>query len=351
MSDSDCVLLLTRREQVRAQVDDIAARAGVSVVTVAPGDGAAALPGSRLLVDAALVAELSPAAHRRCSTLSVVGLDTADPQVWRWALAAGAGQVLQLPGDAAALLDIVRSSGSGKPDRGWVVAVIGGCGGAGASTFAVGLAICAARTGHSSLVDLDPLAGGLDVLLGAEQLPGARWADLAGARGRLPGEALLATLVKVHGLHLLSMGRDPVVDVPAAATAAVVEAIGGASRTSVLDLPRWPDEHRRLVLAAADQVLVVVPATLRAVAATARFLVELTGQSTVAGLVVRDAGPGTIRRDQVERHLGVPVVAGYDSDPAVRAAASRGESPVRQARGGLAAACHLVLDNRPVAAA
>ncbi len=68
--------------------------------------------------------------------------------------------------------DSARDDGAG----GTVVAVIGGRGGAGASLFAVALAQAAS---DSLLVDVDPWAGGIDLVVGAEATPGVRWPDLA----------------------------------------------------------------------------------------------------------------------------------------------------------------------------
>ena len=66
-----------------------------------------------------------------------------------------------------------------------VIGVVGGCGGAGASTFACVLAATAATGWPAVLVDLDPVAGGIDVLLGIEAVPGARWSGLRLGGGRL----------------------------------------------------------------------------------------------------------------------------------------------------------------------
>ena len=89
-----------------------------------------------------------------------------------------------LPGAEALLVDRLAAAATGRRGAA-TVAVVGGRGGAGASTLACALA----RDGGSSagavmLVDADPLGGGLDLLLGAEGVPGLRWPDLAEARGR-----------------------------------------------------------------------------------------------------------------------------------------------------------------------
>jgi len=71
-----------------------------------------------------------------------------------------------------------------------VLGVVGGSGGVGASTFA---AVLAAVTGRAMLVDLDVVGGGIDVLLGIEDVAGARWSGLRVGGGRLD-PALLANV-------------------------------------------------------------------------------------------------------------------------------------------------------------
>ncbi len=57
-------------------------------------------------------------------------------------------------------------------------------GGTGVSTLASGLAWAAARSGIKvGLVELNPSAGGIDLLLGIERKDGWRWPELASARG------------------------------------------------------------------------------------------------------------------------------------------------------------------------
>lgn len=80
--------------------------------------------------------------------------------------------------------------------RGQVVAVIGGCGGAGASWFSVALARVAT---DALLVDLDPWGGGIDLLLGAEGVSGLRWPDLAVQGGRLNFSAVREALPRHRG--------------------------------------------------------------------------------------------------------------------------------------------------------
>jgi hypothetical protein len=73
-----------------------------------------------------------------------------------------------------------------------VVGVVGGSGGVGASTFAAVLALGAARAtrGPAVLIDLDPIGGGIDVLLGVQSIPGLRWSGVSGAGSPLLAESL-----------------------------------------------------------------------------------------------------------------------------------------------------------------
>lgn len=126
------------------------------------------------------------AARRRGVLL--VGRDQDDPEVWRRAVEIGADHVLRLPDAEAWLVDRIADVAEGAGRQALTVGVIGGRGGAGASTLACALAVTAARGGERAmLVDADPLGGGLDVLLGGESAEGLRWPDFAGSRGRVGG--------------------------------------------------------------------------------------------------------------------------------------------------------------------
>jgi anion-transporting ArsA/GET3 family ATPase len=88
-----------------------------------------------------------------------------------------------------------------------VLGVIGGSGGVGASTFSAALAERAAQEyGHAALVDLDPGRGGVDVLLGIEAVPGARWSGLQLDGGQLDPQALLQGLPSWREVAVLCRG-------------------------------------------------------------------------------------------------------------------------------------------------
>lgn len=90
---------------------------------------------------------------------------------------------------------------------GHVIAFVPASGGTGSTTLAAAVAVRAAAAGRSAVVvDLDRLAGRLDVVLGIEQEEGWRWPDLADVAGVVDGWRLLGQLPSAGGAAVLSFG-------------------------------------------------------------------------------------------------------------------------------------------------
>jgi hypothetical protein len=183
-----------------------------------------------------------------------------------------------------------------------VLAVIGGCGGAGASVFCAVLAL--ARDDPAPLlVDLDAAGGGIDLLLGIEEQPGARWADLRLGGGELDPAQLADRLPSWGRASVRSSGSDGALP-PHPALGRVV----GAARTTravVLDVPRWLPSHAGDALAEADAAILVVPSEVRAVVAAAALRDALRemwpeGAGRRLAAVVR---PGAVELGAVRDHL------------------------------------------------
>jgi secretion/DNA translocation related CpaE-like protein len=336
------VLLVTREDSVRDAVLRLAALAGTPVHLEAPGHGVRALWRAAGLVLVGPDGAGDAGLPRRDGVL-LVTVYSPDGETWRHAVATGAEQVVVLPDAEHRLLDALAVAGEPVRARGVVVGVMGGCGGAGASTLSAALGLCAARDGSAILLDGDPLGGGLDVLLGAEHAPGARWPDLIGTRGRLSAPALLDAVVHVEGLAVLSWDRGDDASLPPEAASSVLDAAARGTATVILDLPRRLDVGTEVLLGGCDELILVVPATVRATAAAARVVARVSGVVATPGLVVREAGSPRLAAGDVGAALGLPVRAMLANDRAIATAAQQGKPPLSRRRGALHECCRSVL--------
>jgi secretion/DNA translocation related CpaE-like protein len=269
----------------------------------------------------------------------VVGRSGAGDAPWEVAELLGAEHVAVLPAAEPWLVD--RFAEPAPPtSTGRVLAVIGGRGGAGASILAGGLAVTAVKAGlRTLLVDADPLGGGLDLVLGWEQVDGLRWPALAGAGGRVDPPALLRALPHRGDLVLLSFARDEVLAVPGEAMAATLDAARIGRDMIIADLPRQLDDAATLALQAADRAVLIVPAELRATAAAARIATTVALHCDDLSVVVRGPAPGRLKAREIARALGLPLAGSLRPEPGLCAALERGEAPAADGRGPLADLC------------
>ncbi|MEV6563079.1 septum site-determining protein Ssd [Streptomyces kronopolitis] len=282
-------------------------------------------------------------AGRRAGVL-LVARDEDDPDLWRQAVALGAERVLALPDGERWLVDRIADAVEGVGPPALTVGVIGGRGGAGASTLAGALALTAARTGRRTLlVDGDPLGGGLDVLLGGEKEKGLRWPAFAESRGRVACGALAESLPRLHSLRVLSWDRDSDVVIPPPAMRAVMAAARRRGGVVVVDLPRRVDEAAAEALAQVDMGLLLVPTELRAVAAAQRVA---SGVRQVLGdlrVVACEAparhGDDGLPPDEIARLMGLPLAGEVPWEAGLSADLARGVPPGAQPRGPLARFC------------
>jgi secretion/DNA translocation related CpaE-like protein len=338
------VLLVTADPALAAAVPRLCALAGVPSEVHSDSDAirAAWRSASVVLIGCDVAPALAAAAFPRRERVILLTTDSAEDGCWQAALSLGATSLLRLPDQQAALVDELSRGPAPEAGAARVLAVVGGCGGAGASTLAAALADTAGRSSRTLLIDGDPLGGGLDVLIGAEAVPGVRWHDLAATRGRLDPTAFASAICDVPGFGLLSWGRERSpgsIDIEA--IDAVLAAASRAFATVVIDLGRCPSRATRRLLEASEAAALVVPADVRAVAATAALLGSLGPQLTSPYLVVRD--PGRLTAKDVSASLGLPLAATVRTEASVQAAAHRGEPPLRRSRCSLTQTCEAVL--------
>ena len=312
-------------------------------------------PAARLRWSTAPMVLLDEPAARGCAGLGlprrqrVVVLSRGDPpeQVWRHAVAVGAEKVLALPEGEGWLVSALADATEGVGRRGRVLAVVGGRGGAGSSVLATAVAVAGVRDGTQVLlVDCDPLGGGLDLLLGAEDVQGLRWPDVALSQGRVPAASLRAALPALPlgegELSVLSCDRSGDGPTPGA-VASVIDAGRRAGHTVVCDVPRYPTEAAVAALHGADLTVLVVPAQVRATAAASRVVGLLRKRGAAPQLVVRGPSPGGLTPRDVAAALGLPLLHAMRPQPGLARSLDRGSPPGR-GRGPLIEAARAVLD-------
>lgn len=309
MESGDCVGLWTLDEELADVVGSVAAAAGAELVRI---DDPAAARG--LLLVGADVA--GGEAWRRLPPGAQAVLVGEDSGAMAQASMAWGARVVALPEGRAWLATLL--AGRTRATAGRIVVLLGGGGGVGTSTVATGLAGELQRRGRRvALLDADPASGGIDLLLGAEGVPGWRWSSLLGATGEL-GQ-LAGGAVVVDGLTVVSHGRSG--DSPGpTALRSVAHALQRDHDVLVVDAGRCPEVLA--TLPQVDRLVVAVDGRVSSVASVNRLL-AVVGSSR-AGLALRCSA---MRAVEITDSLGLPSWAVLPEDGALRRAADVGVAP------------------------
>jgi hypothetical protein len=155
--------------------------------------------------------------------------------------------------------------------------------------------------GSALLVDLDPVAGGIDVLLGIEAVPGARWSGLRLDGGHLDPRVLLGGLPQWASMSVLSADVSP----PPSAVPQVLDVAARAGPV-VVDLARWPSPARAAALAECALTVLVGGADVRSV--TGARAVRLGLGPGPVGLVVLRSGRDPAPAARVADLVGAPLI-------------------------------------------
>lgn len=289
---------------LRDQAADHATAAGLELLDATVTNGG---PVTAVLAEAGSVAARAVPDLPGAVLLVLAPEGPIAPELWSTALEHGARAVLQLPAQSPVLLSHLAQAA--RPlTRALMLGVVGGRGGAGASSLAARLARAARPHGEVLLVDADPLGGGLDLLVESPETSGIGWQDVATVDAS-DGEALRNALPVVDGVRLLVAGDGPGPDGPLLQRALqAVEAGGG---TVVVDLAP------SLVTAASpllDRLLVVTPGTDHAVRAAARRLREWSLPAGQAAVAIRRRGDLT--PSEVASDLQLPLAMSFRDSPA-----------------------------------
>jgi secretion/DNA translocation related CpaE-like protein len=333
-----------------ALLDDLVrlAAAGGSDVHVAMDAVAARLRWDNapfVLLGADAAQECVHAALTVRASVVLVARGTDERPPWDLADVLRAEHVAVLPSAEAWLVDRFADHAAGRPARGRVVAVLGGCGGAGASVLATALAVTARRRGLDTLlVDADPIGGGVDLVLGWERMEGLRWPELVDASGRVNPPALVSALPGEGSLAVLSFDRSGLDAVPVEAMAAAMDAGRRGRDLVVIDLPRRLDESALMALTAVDRAYIVVPAELRACAAARRVATTASAHCPNLSVIVRDPSPGGLPPDEIAEALDLPLSATLRSEHRLLRGLESGDPPAGTGRGPLAEVCRVMLN-------
>lgn len=342
MTRENPALLITSDALLLEELGRLAAAAGAPTDPAGATDVAGALPAwSRaplVVVGADVAHELALLGPPRRQGVYVASWGPPPEDLYRAALQVGAETIVELPAAAGVVADLFTDLGDNGPE-GVVVGVLGGSGGAGATTFAAALARAGAATGSTVLVDVDPLGPGADRVLGLEDVAGVRWPELAQTSGRLGATSLREALPRSGRLGLL--GWDPA-DTRALDPVVVREVLSAARRGHdlvVLDLPRSLDAVTTELATRSDLLLLVVSASVTGISAAGRVLARLSDRERLR-LVVRGRSADP---DVVERALGVPVLTTMTDQRGLAEAVDLGLGPGRSGRGPLGRAVADVL--------
>lgn len=281
-----------------------------------------------IVIDADLARELAAVAPPRRTgvILAVAGSD--GDEVYRLAVDVGAQHVVPLPDGETWLVEQFAAAAEPVAARAVAVGVLGGRGGAGASVLAATLGRCAAARGlRAILVDADPLGGGVDLVLGTESAPGARWSDYADRRGRLSAAALHDSLPAHDGLAVLSWHRGTVEPVSARTMRSVLDAAVRGYDVVIADVPRHLTDAGTEALAAADVGLVVVPSEVRATVAADRVIDLARPHVPDLRVVVRGPSPGGLKPTVIAESLRLPLAGVIAADRRLASAVERGDPP------------------------
>ena len=240
-------------------------------------------------------------------TTGLVGTDT-----WKQAMELRATYVATIPESRDWLLENLTAPATRKA---MCVAIIPGAGGAGASTVASALAFHATSIFENiCLIDCDQTNAGIDIVLGIEGQQGMRWPNFKSLGSAISATDILRGLPVCNNVSVLSTSSEEILlDLPE-----VVEIVKQLSTTTdlvILDLSRTEGLSKDSeLLALADLVWVVVPATVRGCASADRLVANATDNNENVELVVRSIPGAALTPLEVAQILNIPLAGSFSTD-------------------------------------
>lgn len=338
-------LLVTTDDGILEDVLRLAAAAGVVLDVAHDATSAVAAWGSAplVLVGADSVPTLAAATPLRRERVFVVARGSLADALFRGALQVGAESVLELPAAESWLVESLTDVVDGDVRRAVSLAVVNGSGGAGATTFAAALALTAASPARPvTLLDADPLGGGLDRLVGLEEGEGVTWGSLMQSTGRFSARSLRQALPQRGGLAVLTWGKGGAGPVDPALVREVLSAAQRGSQVVVVDVPRYPDAVTADLITRCDRVILVADLKVHAVCAASKVVELLRPVAHDLHLVAR-VSDSALDPASVAQTLDVPLLLSMRDQRRLGESVELGLGPVPTRRGPLARAAREAL--------
>jgi pilus assembly protein CpaE len=281
-----------------------------------------------LTASAAPIAEISMARAYGGADLRLIAVGAVnDVGLFRGLLSAGADDYLIKPLTAQALATILdkpsaAQSADGEAGLGQVVVFIGSRGGVGTTTAAVACAwlLAEERREATALIDLDLHFGTVALKLDTD--PGSGLCEALEQPSRIDSLFIERAMVKVNE-HLRALAAEAPLTEPPIVDAGAIDMLMHTLRRKfawiVLDLPRGVTPMQRVVLAAANRVVLVCERRLASLRDTIRLQTLLREQAPRATLILAEAGaPGeraTVSKGEFEKGIGKPFDVSLSYDP------------------------------------
>lgn len=334
------LLVITDDRHLADQVLRLCAAAGMT-----PDVVSGANPGRRLwrqaggvLVGADAVAAVAGSGLPRRDGVVLVSSGPVSAALWQHALTVHADSVVVLPDGATDLIARLSDLLDGAESSCLTAGIVAARGGGGASTVTAALGLTAARRGVPTLlIDADAMGGGIDLVVGCEDLAGLRWSEVAATSGRVSSSALRSALPTVDELSVLSWDRGKDVRLDAATMRSMLSAGQRGSRLVLVDLPRRFDDGAAEAAACCDVVAVVCPTDVLAIAGAARLSPGLREVVADVRLVVRRGGRPATSPETVSDLLSLPLLGSVPTTSRIARSIDAGLGI--PARGPLTRAC------------
>ncbi|MDK4330842.1 septum formation initiator [Corynebacterium accolens] len=300
------IVVAIGEEALRAEAVHAAAATSHEVITVTdPRDIPRSLPGAYTVLVDALMARVIASAQAAQATPAPVLFLAADPGPidYEAALACHADHAFIIPAEIKDLLAAIAQAAHPPEDHlgSATIAVVGASGGVGTSTFAAALArshCTADEQARALLIDATAHSGGLDLLLGVEALPGARWPELNMGDGSIDAADLYRALPSTaDGIAVLSAARSTVKDSFKLDTTLLAAATSAAHAGEGLCVVDCTAEN---IPAACTHVVLVVAAEVRSAAAAAQLILRLDEARRDIVVVLRQRQWAALSAPEVE---------------------------------------------------